>query len=179
MLGSALDLVMAAGHPFYDNDHQKVETPDYSFMYEEDYAKLSAGETDWNYFESNDDFKKMAEGDVKPDQKYWGIAQVGSTLQNSRSGEAKEPYSDPLNDVVDLPTMTTGALNALGQDEDGFSVMIEGGAIDWAGHGNNPVRDIEETQDFNKSVDAAIKWVEENSSWEETLLVVTADHETG
>ena len=179
MLGSDLDVVMAAGHPFYDNDHQKVDTPDYSFMYEEDYAKLSAGETDWNYFESNDDFKKMAEGDVKPDQKYWGIAQVGSTLQNSRSGEAKEPYSDPLNDVVDLPTMTTGALNALGQDEDGFSVMIEGGAIDWAGHGNNPVRDIEETQDFNKSVDAAIKWVEENSSWEETLLVVTADHETG
>ena len=58
MLGSALDLVMAAGHPFYDNDHQKVDTPDYSFMYEEDYAKLSAGETDWNYFESNDDFKK-------------------------------------------------------------------------------------------------------------------------
>ena len=53
--------------------------------------------------------------------------------------------------------MTTGALNALGQDEDGFSIMIEGGAIDWAGHGNNPVRDIEETQDFNKSVEAAIK----------------------
>ena len=38
MLGSALDLVMAAGHPFYDNDHQKVDTPDYSFMYEDDYA---------------------------------------------------------------------------------------------------------------------------------------------
>ena len=100
-------------------------------------------------------------------------------MQNSRSSEAKAPYSDELNDVVDLPTMTTGALNALGQDEDGFSIMIEGGAIDWAGHGNNPVRDIEETQDFNKSVDAAIKWVEENSSWEDTLLVVTADHETG
>jgi len=51
-------------------------------------------------------------------------------LQNSRSGEAKAPYSDELNDVVDLPTMTTGALNALGHDEDGFSIMIEGGAID-------------------------------------------------
>ena len=100
-------------------------------------------------------------------------------MQNSRSGEAKAPYSDPLNDVVDLPTMTTGALNALGQDEDGFSVMIEGGAIDWSGHGNESARDIEEVQDFNKSVDAAIDWVEENSSWDETLLVVTADHETG
>ena len=57
--------------------------------------------------------------------------------------------------------------------------MIEGGAIDWSGHGNESARDIEEVQDFNKSVDAAIDWVEENSSWDETLLVVTADHETG
>ena len=164
MLDGDLDLVMAAGHPFYNNDHDKLDTPDYSFIYEEDYAKLSGGQTEWNYFETNDDFKKMADGEVKPGEKYWGIAQVGSTLQNSRSGEAVAPYSDELNDVVDLPTMTTGALNALGQDEDGFSVMIEGGAIDWAGHGNNPVRDIEETQDFNKAVDAAIDWVEKNSS---------------
>ena len=179
MLGSDLDLVMAAGHPFYNNDHEKLDTPDYSFIYEDDYAKLSEGQTDWTYFESNDDFQKMAGGDVEPGKKYWGIAQVGSTLQNSRTGEAEAPYSDKLNDVVDLPTMTTGALNALGQDDDGFSVMIEGGAIDWAGHGNNPVRDIEETQDFNKAVDAAIEWVEKNSSWEDTLLIVTADHETG
>ena len=34
-------------------------------------------------------------------------------------------------------------------------------------------------QDFNASVDAAIEWVETNSNWEETLLIVTADHETG
>ena len=179
MLGNDLDLVMAAGHPFYNNDHEKLDTPDYSFIYEDDYAKLSGGQTDWTYFESNDDFQKMAGGDVEPGKKYWGIAQVGSTLQNSRTGEAEAPYSDKLNDVVDLPTMTTGALNALGQDDDGFSVMIEGGAIDWAGHGNNPVRNIEETQDFNKAVDAAIEWVEKNSSWEDTLLIVTADHETG
>ena len=75
--------------------------------------------------------------------------------------------------------MTKGALNALGQNEKGFSVMIEGGAIDWSGHANQTGRDIEETQDFNKAVDAAIAWVEENSSWDETLLIVTADHETG
>jgi len=39
MLNSDVDLVMAAGHPFYNNDHEKLETPDYSFIYEEDYAK--------------------------------------------------------------------------------------------------------------------------------------------
>ncbi|MFW5678557.1 MAG: alkaline phosphatase, partial [Rhodosalinus sp.] len=33
--------------------------------------------------------------------------------------------------------------------------------------------------DFNEAVDAVIDWVEENSSWDETLLIVTSDHETG
>jgi alkaline phosphatase len=57
--------------------------------------------------------------------------------------------------------------------------MIEGGAVDWAGHGNNLPRMIEEQIDFNNSVQAAVDWVEDNSDWDETLLIVTADHETG
>lgn len=179
MLGSDLDVVMAAGHPFYDNDHNKVDVPDYSFIFEDDFDRLSTQKTDWTYFEKNEDFTALAQGDVEAGKKYWGIAQVGSTLQLRRSGTSTAPGSVPYNDVVDLPTMTVGALNALNTDEDGFSVMIEGGAIDWTGHSNDPIRDIEETQQFNKSVDAAIQWVEENSSWDDTLLIVTADHETG
>jgi alkaline phosphatase len=38
---------------------------------------------------------------------------------------------------------------------------------------------IEEQIDFNKSIDATVAWVEKNSSWDETLLIVTGDHETG
>lgn len=126
-------------------------------------------------------FEKWTEGNVEADKKYFGLASVASTLQQGRDGnsDAAEPGTDPKNDVVDLPTMTTGALNVLGQNDKGFSVMIEGGAIDWSGHSNQTGRDIEETQDFNKAVDAAIAWVKENSSWDETLLIVTADHETG
>ncbi|MDO5032068.1 alkaline phosphatase [Corynebacterium sp.] len=179
MLNSDLDLVMGGGHPLYDNDNQKLATPAYDYISEEDFAALQAGNTDWTFFDSNDDFKALAEGNVKEDTKYWGLPQVGSTLQTGRAGESTVAFEDPMNDVVDLATMTTGALNVLGQDEDGFSVMIEGGAIDWNGHGNNAARDIEEIQDFNKSVEAAIAWVEKNSSWDETLLIVTADHETG
>src|SRR5699024_4877302 len=55
----------------------------------------------------------------------------------------------------------------------------EGGAIDWTGHANQTTRNIEETQDFNAAVESVVDWVETNSSWDETLLVVTADHETG
>jgi alkaline phosphatase len=49
--------------------------------------------------------------------------------------------------------MSVGALNVLAQDEDGFFVMIEGGAVDWMGHGNNMPRFIEEQIDFNEAVE--------------------------
>src|SRR5690606_30846841 len=61
-------------------------------------------------------------------------------------------------------------------------LMVEGGAIDWTGHANDTVRNIEETQDFNASVEAAVEWVESedtDATWDNTLIIVTADHETG
>jgi alkaline phosphatase len=57
--------------------------------------------------------------------------------------------------------------------------MIEGGAVDWASHGNQSGRMIEEQIDFDNAVQAVVDWVEANSNWGETLLVVTGDHETG
>ncbi|NJL30612.1 MAG: PEP-CTERM sorting domain-containing protein [Phycisphaerales bacterium] len=57
--------------------------------------------------------------------------------------------------------------------------MIEGGAVDWAGHANQLDRMIEEQIDFDNAVTEAVAWVEANSNWNETLIIVTADHETG
>jgi alkaline phosphatase len=82
-------------------------------------------------------------------------------------------------DVPDLATMSIGALHVLNQNPAGFFVMIEGGAVDWMAHANNMPRLIEEQMDFNAAVSAVIDWVETHSSWEETLLIVTSDHETG
>ncbi len=84
-----------------------------------------------------------------------------------------------MNDVVDPATMSRGALNVLSRDEDGFPLMIEVGAIDWAGHANGITRDIEEVRSFDDAVDAVVARVEENSSWNEILLIVTAGHGTG
>ncbi|WP_408929793.1 alkaline phosphatase [Corynebacterium axilliensis] len=181
MVDSDLSVIMGAGHPEFDDNAQKVSQPDYHYISEESFNSLRDGSAGWEFAENTADFEKWAEGNVEADKKYFGLAPVASTLQQGRDGnpDAAEPGTDPKNEVVDLPTMTKGALNVLGQNDKGFSVMIEGGAIDWSGHSNQTGRDIEETQDFNKSVDAAIEWVEENSSWDETLLIVTADHETG
>ena len=90
------------------------------------------------------------------------------------------PYADPeTENVPTLEEMTRAALNVLDNDEDGFFLHVEGGAVDWAGHGNWMGRMIEEQTDFNNAVNAVIEWVEANSSWDETLLIVTGDHETG
>ncbi|HIY95971.1 MAG TPA: alkaline phosphatase [Candidatus Rothia avicola] len=75
--------------------------------------------------------------------------------------------------------MTQGALNVLDNNSEGFFLMVEGGAIDWTGHANQTQQALEETTDFFEAVDAVNAWVEQNSSWDETLVIVTADHETG
>jgi alkaline phosphatase len=75
--------------------------------------------------------------------------------------------------------MTKAALNVLDDDPDGLFLMVEGGAVDWAGHTNQSGRVIEEQIDFNNAVEAAVAWVNANSNWGETLLIVTGDHETG
>jgi alkaline phosphatase len=57
--------------------------------------------------------------------------------------------------------------------------MVEGGAVDWAAHAGQSGRLIEEQHDFDETVQAVFDWVQENSNWGETLLIVTGDHETG
>lgn len=78
-----------------------------------------------------------------------------------------------------LETMTKAALSVLEQDDDGMYLMVEGGAVDWENHGNDMNDMLREQVDFDNSVQAVIDWVEDNSSWDETLLIVTSDHETG
>jgi alkaline phosphatase len=60
--------------------------------------------------------------------------------------------------------------------------MIGGGAIDWANHANLAGRMIEEQIDFNKAVETVVDYLNRNTNgnnWNNTLLIVTADHETG
>jgi alkaline phosphatase len=75
-----------------------------------------------------------------------------------------------------LSEMTGVALDILDNDTDGFFLMIEGGRIDHAGH-DNLIRDnISETIEFAAAVQEAINWAAGRT---DTLIIVTADHETG
>ncbi len=179
MIDGPLDVIMGAGHPGYDDDHQPRDA-DYSLISEGDFQRLQDGQTARTFIEDRADFEALATTEGGPTQVF-GLAQVANTLQQGRSGdsEGQLPFAVAQNDVPSLETMTKGALNALEQDEDGLFLMVEGGAIDWTGHANETTRNIEETVDFNASVEAVVEWVETESSWDETLVIVTADHETG
>lgn len=58
----------------------------------------------------------------------------------------------------------------------GFFLMSEGSQIDWAGHDNDAKKMIEEFRDFDATIKEVIKFINKNKN---TLLIVTADHETG
>ncbi len=86
--------------------------------------------------------------------------------------------------VIETPTLpdsTTAALTVLSRYPNGAVLMIEGGAVDWAGHANNMDDMIGEKIDFDNAVQTVIDWVDaaNGSSWNNTLLIVTADHECG
>ena len=75
-----------------------------------------------------------------------------------------------------LPDATDMALQILSRNETGFFIMIEGSQIDWGGHDNNASYIVDEMVDFDNAVGKALKFAEKNG---ETLVIVTADHETG
>jgi alkaline phosphatase len=68
------------------------------------------------------------------------------------------------------------SLEIVSQNKKGFFVMIEGSQIDWGGHANDTDYIITEMVDFDKSIGFALDFAEKNK---ETLVVITADHETG
>lgn len=190
LAGGVLDVIMGCGNPDFDNDGQPREgKKEYKFV---------GGEASWQAIEAarsqpgglyqgfrpvatKAEFEALVDGPVP--ERVLGTAQVGTTLQQARKKGAStdDPALDtPLNtSVPTLAIMVRGALNVLDDRPGGFFLMVEGGAPDWAGHNNQMGRLIQEQIDFHHAVEAVVAWVQQHSSWDETLVVITADHETG
>jgi alkaline phosphatase len=75
-----------------------------------------------------------------------------------------------------LGKASSKAISILSQNKKGFFMMIEGSQIDWACHNNSSDTLIGEMLDFDDVVGIALDFAKKNG---ETLVVVTADHETG
>jgi alkaline phosphatase len=106
----------------------------------------------------------------------------------------KGPFTfDPLsqhiwfyNDTIDPPNAiqrgpwlqdaTQAGIKHLANNKKGFFLMVEGSQIDWGGHNNDFNYMVSELLDFDKAVKAAYEFAKKDGN---TLLIVTADHETG
>jgi alkaline phosphatase len=194
---SALEVIMGCGHPDFDTNGEPLpEGAEKSYRYvggENTWKRVVAGEAgadcdgdaavdSWNLIQTRDAFQELATGDTP--KRVIGVAPVQTSLQVERhmdqlsadDAPGKIPY---LETSPTLAEMALGAINVLDNDPDGFYLMIEGGAVDWASHENYAPRMIEEMISYNETIEAVADWVEKNSSWDETLVIVTGDHECG
>ncbi len=187
---SATDVVIGCGHPEFDDNGQPRANPSFSYIGADSWDILVNGvpcaDADgngspdaWTLVEDVRDFKRLTRGQTP--KRVCGVPRVYSTLQQSRGGDAyADPFVVPLTrNLPTLAELSVGALNVLDADKDGFVVMIEGGAIDWAGHANQSGRLIEEQLSFNETVEAVLRYLQQSGLAKDTLVVVTADHETG
>ena len=84
--------------------------------------------------------------------------------------EMERPFAPSLAD------MTQKAIEILSKNPAGFFLMVEGGLIDWACHANDAQTAMDDTLGFDEAISVALDFAESD---EETLVIVTADHETG
>ena len=76
-----------------------------------------------------------------------------------------------------LKETTSQAIKFLSEkSKKGFFLMVEGAQIDWASHNNVIENVVREVLDFDKAVEEALRFADKNG---ETLVIITADHETG
>lgn len=85
---------------------------------------------------------------------------------------------DKKESDLKLAEITSAAIDALSAKNDkGFFLMVEGGKIDFSSHSNDAATTIQEVLDFNDAVKVAYEFYQQHPT--ETLIVITADHETG
>lgn len=132
----------------------------------------------WEYFTQREDGKNLI-----TELENNGY-QIDTLALNPYNAEKKNGYllaKTSMPSVIHgrnsyLQDATAMALDYFDSKEEPFFLMVEGSFIDWGGHEKNADMMIQETLDFDKTIGVVLEYVKNNPN---TLLVVTADHETG
>jgi alkaline phosphatase len=127
---------------------------------------------------------KKAAADGKRLFGYFGVGgghlpyQTADGKYNPTRGVSKAERYEP-GDILENPTlaeMTEAALTVLQENKKGFYLMVECGDVDWANHENNIDNAIGSVFSGDDAFVAITDWVEKHSNWDETCLILTADH---
>lgn len=100
----------------------------------------------------------------------------GKLLGLFKSSHASYDIDRDVSREPSLAEMTQKAIEILSKDKDGFFLMVEGGRIDHASHGHDAATVARDVLAFDEAVKVALDFARNR---EDTLVIVTADHETG
>lgn len=129
-------------------------------------------------FENRKDKRNLSnELKVKGYQVLYNIDDIQKVKSGKLAGFTAQEHNVPMPERGEiLVPATQTAINLLSQGTKGFFLMVEGSEIDFLAHENKTPGVVLETLDFDRAVGAALKFAASNG---ETLIIVTADHETG
>ena len=114
----------------------------------------------------------------------WEVLQNRSELMASRGHRLLGVFADQGlprawdrdENTPSLADMTMVALRTLNRNDKGFFLMVEGSQIDWASHKNSVPGVISEMEDFVGAIEVVLEFAQQHG---DTLVVITADHDTG
>lgn len=132
----------------------------------------------WNYFKDGPDGRDLIE---EAQEKGYFVSNDIEQVGNYRPERILCLISPLLPPKLKergnfLPLATKKSIEILSYPKTGFFLMVEGAQIDWGGHENKSDYLIEEMLDFDHAVAQALAFAEKDGN---TLVLVTADHETG
>jgi alkaline phosphatase len=114
-------------------------------------------------------------------EKGYQVERDMNNIKNIKSGKLAGLPTDGAPGRVEqrkdmLPVSTQTAINILSNNKKGFFLMVEGSQIDWGAHAGSAIHVIEDMLDIDRTIGKALEFASNNR---ETLIVITADHETG
>ncbi|QXV65274.1 alkaline phosphatase [Mucilaginibacter sp. 21P] len=129
-------------------------------------------------FMQNRDARLMDKIKAKGYQLFTSLAEAEASDKGKQivllKNEDTRPVKDDRGDMLKQSLLHT--IKVLHQNKPGFFIMAEGAQIDYGGHANDLPYMVTELHDFDRTVGEALKFADEDG---ETLVIVTADHETG
>jgi alkaline phosphatase len=131
------------------------------------------------YFNRREDQRDLLQVLRERDFEVWEQLEDMKVRRNRRQVvllEAEEPPRASQRPRDFLQRSVALSLEQLSAGREPFLLLVEGAQIDWAGHANDTEYLVEEQLDFEAALREALEWAREDG---QTLVVVTADHETG
>lgn len=154
------------------------------YMHHEIALDMLTGDVDWFVGGGKSFFENRADGRNLSDELRSMGYTIGYTLDDLKADMDKVGI---LAADTELTTISGGrgnflikstelAMEGLNKGNQGFFLMVEGSQIDWGGHANDSQYIIDEMIDFDKTIGKVLEFAQKDSN---TLVVITADHETG